>query len=1058
MTMKKNSYKKFIPLICSFLFLLGFTDAYSQDRLITGTVVDESGATLPGATVKVKGGTGSAQTNANGVFSIKVPTGKDVLIVSFVGMQAKEITIGDNSVLKIVLGDASNKLNEVVVIGYGSVRRSDITSSISSVTEKDIKNVPVATLEQAVQGKVPGITVNSNTGQPGGGVSMLIRGVTSVNGNGPLYVIDGVFFDGNDGPSANYSAGGAGAAQVRQSPLANINMADIASIDFLKDASAQAIYGSRAANGVVIVTTKKGKTGDSKINYEVYRGYSQVQKQLDMMNLRQYAQYSNEVLQEIADVNQVTYNPIGEYRNPSVLGEGANWQNALFRNGTSEQHQLSFSGATNKASYYTSANYNQLQGVVVGSGLKRYSFRFNTEQQVKDWFKLGLNSSIARSNQTVALTNGSATPISIAVSNSPASPVYFDGDYAPSVNIGGYNFGTNQNPLALAEKRDVRIIQMNAIANVYGEIRFNKLFSFRSQLAANYGVTENNFFEPSVRSGNVDIIAISNINEQRGINTSWQLSNYLNYNQSFGKHVVNATLGQEASSWAYNQVQASRRDLNLNFQSIAAGSTVGQTTGGSKGDGAIASYFARTVYTYDNRYSLTLTGRRDGSSNFGPENKWGNFASASIGWTVTNEAFAKDLKGLDYLKIRLGAGSVGNQNSPRANAFTSGLSQQTGAFGPGSWPSNVPNPALSWESVKTYNAGVDATVLNKRLELTFDIYKKVTTGMLLQASLPGYTGIGTSWDDIQAPITNAGEMVNKGIDIGATSRNIALKNFRWSTSLTFTHYKNVLNALNSGTSALFRSATDALNAPRVVTMTGLGLPVGQFYGYVAEGIFRSEEEITNHADQGIVVNTKGTWLGDVKYRDISGPTGAPDGKIDSYDITTIGNPNPKFNFGLTNTFNYKNFDFSFFLQGRKGGDILNFTKLLTEGQYNVYNNQTANVLTDRYSTNNPNGNLPRYNQWHENNRAMSSRFVEDGSYLRIQNITLGYNLPQRLTSKVKMSSVRLYMMGQNVHTFTKYTGLDPELGSLNNDALFTNVDNGNYPNPRTYTIGANITF
>lgn len=1048
----------FIFLICSASG--SFVHAQSNSpRTITGVVSDQSGSTLPGASVLVKGTKISALTNSTGVFTINVPSGSNVLTVSYIGMTSQDVVIGEQKNLKVALQETSSKLNEVVVVGYGTVRRADVTSSISSVTEKDIKNLPVAGIDQALQGKVAGVSISTNGGQPGGGVSVRVRGVTSVSGgagNEPLYVVDGVPL--STSPSANYSAGGAGAAQTSQSPLATINPADIASIDILKDASAQAIYGSRAANGVIIITTKRGRAGESKILYDVFYGQAQIQKKIDMMDLKQFAQYQNQILQEIALVNGNEYNPIGEYADPSVLGKGTDWQDALFQNGITQQHQLAFSGASNKTTYYTSANYFSQTGVVTGSGLKRYSARVNLDQQVKDWAKVGITANLIRSNQRVSLTNGSATPISVAVGNSPAAPIYLNGGFAPSVNVGGYNFGIDSNPLALASLRDVRVIQSKALANLYAEITINKHITLRSQFGVDYTVNQNTFFQPQVSNGAASIISRSQINESRGLSLFWNVTNYANYNQSFGKHNVTAQIGQEAWESSSDQLNGNRYDLNLNFPSIGAGSATGETTGGGIYDSGMSSYFGRAGYSFDNRYSLNLSVRRDGSSTFGPEKRFGYFPAASLGWTVTNEAFAKDLKTLNYLKIRLGAGAVGGTGGGGANAFTAGLIQQTGAFGPGSWPKNVPNPRLAWMSVKTYNGGVDATILNKKIEISVDLYKKVTTDMLLPSALPYYSGIGTNYNDIQSPITNAGKMTNTGIDLAITSYNISNDDFSWKTQLNFSHYKNILNELNAGTSELIFRATDALNVDRVVTRSVIGQPVGQFYGFLVDGIFGSEQEIKNSPYQGIAVTPKGTWIGDIKYKDISGPNGVPDGIIDSFDQTFIGNPNPKFTFGFTNNFNYKSFDLSIFLQGSYGAKILNFTKLLTEGSYNSYNNQSANVLNNRFSASNPNGTLPRYNEWHENNRRLSDRFIEDGSYIRLQTVSLGYNLPTKLINKAKIASARIYLSGQNIYTLTNYSGYDPELGSFNNNALFSNVDNGNYPNPRTYTIGANITF
>ncbi len=1052
----------FILLLFSLLIAAGNNSLHAQSKsskIVTGVVADHTGANIVGATILVKGRNNSVQTGEGGVFSINVSGPDDILTVSYIGFESQDVVVGNQSNVKIILQESSSNLDEIVVVGYGTSRRADVTSAISSVSEKDIKNLPVAGIDQALQGKVAGVSISANGGQPGGGVSVRVRGITSVSGgagNEPLYVVDGVPLTST--PSANYSAGGAGASQTVQSPLATINPADIATIDVLKDASAQAIYGSRAANGVIIITTKRGQSGESKILYDAYYGQSQIQRKIDMMGLSEFAQYSNEILEEISLVTGNPYVPIGEYADPSVLGRGTDWQDALFQNGTIQQHQLAFSGASNKTTYYTSANYFSQKGVVTGSGLDRYTARVNLDQQVKEWFKVGITTNLIRSNQRVSLTNGAATPISIAAGNSPAAPIFQNGGFAPAVNVGGYNFGIDQNPLALASLRDVRVIQSKAIANLYGEINVTKNITLRSQFGVDFTVNQNTFFQPQVTNGAASIIPRSQINEGRALSLFWNLTNYANYSQTFGKHSVNAQIGQEAWESNSNQLNGNRFDLNLNFPSIGAGSAIGETTGGGIYESSMSSYFGRAGYSYDDRYSLNLSFRRDGSSTFGPERKFGNFPAASAGWTVTNESFAKDLKYLNYLKIRFGAGSVGGTGGGGSNAFTAGLIQQTGAFGPGSWPSNVPNPNLAWMSVNTYNAGIDASLFDKKIDLTVDIYKKVTTDMLLPSALPYYSGIGTNYNDIQSPITNAGKMTNTGIDFAVTTHNISKDDFTWKTQLNVSHYKNILNELNAGTSELLYRATDALNVDRVVTRSVVGKPVGMFYGYVVDGIFRSQEEIQNSPYQGIAVTPRGTWIGDIKYKDLSGPDGVPDGIIDSFDETFIGNPNPKFTFGFTNNFTYKSFDLSVFLQGSYGADILNFTKLLTEGSYNVFNNQSTDVLTNRFSSNNPDGTLPRYNEWHENNRRLSDRFIEDGSYIRLQNVSVGYNLPIAFVNKAKIASARIYISGQNIYTLTKYSGYDPELGSFNNNALFTNVDNGNYPNPRTYTIGANITF
>ncbi|MGN7203296.1 SusC/RagA family TonB-linked outer membrane protein [Pedobacter sp. SAFR-022] len=1017
-------------------------------RTITGTVYDDSGVALPGAGVIIKGTKTAASTNSEGRYSISVPTTPTVLVFSYIGTTSQEVEVAANrTTVNVTLRSSAMDLENVVVIGYGTAKKSEVTSSISSISAKDIKDLPVSGVDQALQGKLSGVSVSTNGGQPGGGVSVRVRGITSVNGNEPLYVVDGVPLQTTRNTISQDQLGGMG-GQTTQSPLASINPSDILTIDILKDASAQAIYGSLGANGVVLITTKRGQAGEGKITYEGYYGLQEVPKKLDIMNLSEFAEYNNQVLSEIATTNNTTFTPIPEFQNPGILGVGTDWQDEVFRRGAMQNHQLSFSGGHEKTNYYTALNYFDQQGTIIGSDFKRLSLRFNIDQQVKSWFKVGLSSNLTRSNQRVSLTNGSDAIVTIATANSPASPVFDqNGGYATTVGIGGYNFGNVRNPIALALAREVRNIQSKGYGNLYGEITFNENFSFRSEVNFDYTVGDNSAFQPYIDN----ILTPSRLVEQRSTNVYYGVRNFLNYNQSFGKHKVTALLGHEFQESEYDQLDASRQNLAQNIPAIGAGGEAGQSLGSYLGDFAMESYFARAGYTYNDKYALNLSIRRDGSSTFGPDNRIGYFPAASIGWTVTNEDWAKNIKFLDYLKVRAGAGAVGNQNSPQQNAYVTRVRLvSTAPFGQGGIPQNVGNPALQWESVRTYNAGLDFGFLNRKLDVTLDLYQKETTNMILPSSLPVFTGIGTEYNDIQAPVVNAGKMTNKGIDIGITSYNMTSKDFEWRTNFVFSKYKNTLNYLNSPSST-YLEFVEYGNAI-LLTRTAAGRAVGGFYGFQTDGLFRTMDELNNGPDQGLPVSPTGTWLGDVRYKDLNG-----DGRIDDQDLTYIGDPNPSFTFGLTNTFRYKNFDLSVFLQGTYGNDVLNYTKRTTEQLSNVYNNQ-LNTVKDRFTQSNPNGALPRYNQWHNNNFRVSDRFVEDGSYLRIQNVTFGYNLPQTLISKAKIANARVFVTGQNLYTFTNYTGYDPELGAFNSSATFFNIDNGNYPNPRTFTFGANITF
>lgn len=1024
-----------------------------QQRQVRGTVRNEFNETLSGVSVVVKGRPGAVGTNENGVYTINVSDNDDVLVFTFIGTETQELAVGDRTNIDVILQTASTLLEDVVVVGYGTQRRAEVTSSIASVSANDIRDLPQAGADQMLQGKVAGVSVTNNGGQPGGGVSVRVRGLTSINSNEPLYVVDGVILPVNRNTIPQDRLGGMAGSTV-QSGIAGLNPGDIEKIDILKDASAQAIYGAQGANGVVLITTKRGRAGEGRINYEAYFGQQRVPTRLNLMDLSQFAQYNNEVLREIADVTGSGFTPIGEYQNPSILGRGTDWQDAIFQPGNIQNHQLSFSGGQEKTTYYLGLNYFEQEGTIIGSDYDRLSLRFNLDHQIKSWLKVGISSNAARSNQRTTLTNGSDGIVNVASFNSPAAPIRnLSGDYSAPISVGGFNFGNQVNPVAMAELRQVRNVQFKTFGSVYGELAFTKHLNLRSEV--NYDFTNNNnmAFQPFLSVGGITILSPGRIVESRSPSFYWALRNYLSYNQTFGKHNISAQLGHEAQESSYDNLEAMRLNPALNIPSIAAGEQENQTVSGGKGEWAMESYFARAGYVYDDRYSINISARRDGSANFGPDRKIGYFPAASVGWTVTNEEFAKDLRALNYLKLRLGAGMVGNSSAGMVSYATNIRLFPTGPFGAGGIPQNVGNPALGWESVITYNAGIDAGLIDRKLELNVDVYKKITSDMLMATQLPVFTGIGTNWNDIQSPWVNAGRMTNTGIDIGITSYNITNENFSWRTNLVFSHYRNRLDRLNSEQADLIRY-TEYGNAV-ILTRTVPGGALGRFYGFVSDGVFTSADQIANSPYQGIArTDAQGTWLGDVKYQDLNG-----DGVIDNQDMTYIGDPNPDFTFGLTNTFSYKGFDLSIFLQGSYGNDILNYTKRSLETPRNAYWNQLSSIGNNRYSeVFNPEGTLPRYNQWHQNNLRVSSRFVEDGSYLRIQNITLGYSLPAEWIQKIKMNNARIFITGQNIYTITNYSGFDPELGSYNSDALIQNVDLGNYPNPRTFTIGASVTF
>lgn len=1038
------------------LGLLMTVHSTHAQNTVSGVVNDPTGIALPGVNVLIKGTSQGSTTDANGKFTL-VASSNDVLIISFIGYKTLELPVGNQTNMTVTLEEDVSTLSEVVVIGYGSVKRTDVTTSISSINQKEISSLPVAGVDQAIQGRLAGVTVTNNGGQPGGGVSVRVRGVTSVNGNEPLYVIDGVPFQNPVTTlEANFLGGGSG--QTAQSVMASINPADIESIDVLKDASAQAIYGSRAANGVVLITTKKGKAGEGKITYDTYFGTQSIPKKLPVMNLRQFAEYQNSIVPEINAVNNGNQQIIPEFANPAILGSGTDWQDEIYQAGSVQSHQLSFSGGQDKTTYYISGSYFDQVGTLIETDFNRYTLRGSIDHQVKEWLKVGFSTNLIRSSQKIGLSDGFDAVTSTVLYNSPASPVKdVYGNFVGQTRIGTSDFGNPFNPVALATFRDVRNVTSRSFGALFAEIKIMEGLSLRNEVNYDFNLASDKAFQPLVKNDSlqINIISPSRLREQRTNSLYWAVKNYLNYNKSFGKHTVYVTLGHEAQASAYDYINASRQNLTLNLPSLGAGqggNDSNEQIGAGASEWSMESYFGRVSYAFDNRYAFSATIRRDGSSAFGPNNRWGVFPGASASWTITNESFAQDLGPVSYLKIRLGAGAVGNQEVGRANSYTSNINLVTvGPFGPGSSPDNVANPDLSWESVVTYNGGVDATMFDF-LDMSIDVYKKITTDMLLSTQLGLYSGLGNDFGDIRTPIANDGQITNTGVDISLTSTNIRNTDLVWKTSVVFSHYKNTLDFLNTPDAALRGDFNEYDGSPKLVALSRQGYPVGSFYGYVTDGLFTSMDQLNNGTDWGLDVKPDGQWLGDIRYKDLD-----DNGVIDDRDVQTIGNPNPKFTLGFTNTVNYKGFDLSVFLYASYGADIFNYSRRQTEGLRNQFNNQLTTVL-DRYTENNTGASIPRYNEWHENNIRISDRYIEDGSYLRIQNVSLGYNIPKTIASKIEANSVRVYVSAQNLKTFTKYTGYDPELGAINNKATFMNIDNGRYPVPRTFTIGANIEF
>lgn len=1066
---------KILRTVLLFVVCVGFiskTQAQNtSSKVISGTVYDEKGTTLPGVGIKVKGSDAATSTDVNGKYAITIPSGGTTLIFSFIGALAQEVVIGTKTVVNVTLKSASISLTDVVVIGYGTQKRQDVNGSVSSVLAKDIANVPQPSLDQLIQGKAAGVTITQNSGGPGSATSVRIRGITSFGGSEPLYVIDGVPILGDatnkstNGKSPQLTRTGGGQEETGASPLSRINPNDIETIDILKDASATAIYGSRGANGVVIVTTKRGKSGSARISYDGYYGFQEQGKFLKMMDLKQFASLQNALADKFGQQRRI------EFADLSLLGAGTDWQDAIFRSAPQQNHQLSFSGGKDGVDYYVSGGYLKQDGTILGSDFKRYSFRTNVNGQVKDWFKVGSTIGAGRTNQNVGL--GSNTGIVYnALSSAPDNPIYeADGSFSgPSLDAGGLAQGT-VNPVAQALSLTNTLLSNNINGSAYADLRIFKDLTLRSELNGDFNWSEAQTFKPTYKWG-----AFSNqtarLDQYNSNSTYWGWKEYFNYSHTFGtKHSVTGLAGYEV--W-----QATWGGTSTKIENFASGNAIptlgfgDQTTtlvDQNKGSQVMESFLARGIYTYNNRYSITASIRSDRSSKFAEGHQVGYFPAAAVSWRMSEEAFMTPLKAvIDNVKIRLNYGETGNQNIPNY-LYGSSIKAVATGLGTGFVTNNVANLALTWETAVQKGAGVDFSLFNGRIDATFDYYIKNSRNFLFQKPLPAFLLGGVAeYSDVAAiksPYYNAGQIENKGFEFSINSKNIVNNEFKWSSTLIFSKYNNKVVSLNGSPALIGSINTSFISLP--VTKTTEGGPVGQFFGYKVRGVIKNEADLQYVAShpQNVIGGTSpavitnnpaianSIYLGDLMYEDVNG-----DGKVDAADQTALGNPNPAFTYSISNNFSYKNFELSIFLNGSYGGTILNALKYQIAGLSGLYTNQLASS-SNFWSPQNPDSNIPAPKGGIANNNlVMSDRFLESASFLRIQNVRLGYTVPEKWIKHAKMSRLSVFASGQNLYVFTKYSGLDPEIGSLNQNPIYSNIDMGRYPIPRTITFGINAQF
>ena len=1050
--------------------LMSFMLSAAAQTAVKGLVVDESGEPLIGVTVQEKGNTSNGTaTDIEGEFSIKVKSPNATLLLSYVGMASMEFPLKGQDNVKITMKENSDLLEEVVVVGYGTQKKSDITGSVGSISEEQMKQTIVTNADQMLQGKVAGVQVTQNSGAPGGATSVRIRGASSLNSsNEPLYVIDGVPMSGSSEIGGFEWMGGSN-GQTKVNPLASIAPSDIVSIDVLKDASACAIYGAAGANGVVLVTTRRGSAGHTNITYDGYVAWQQVTKKLDMMDLREYAVYQ----QQLRDEGILTgTNFDSTYSDISLLGNGTDWQDEIFRTAFMQSHQVSVTGGNEKTVYAMSGGWMQQDGTIIGSDFSRFNARFNLDNNFTQWLKVGGALAYTRTDETITRNDGSDGVIMQAMTMMPSVPVRdFDGNWAGPNTVNG---ASTWNPVALALMTNNTLLRQKINGNFYLNVDFLKHFSFRAEYAFDASQNQNKSFIPRYQFGLVSN-DINQMMQREDHNWYWMQKDFITYRQTFNElHDLTAMVGFEASKGKWNGTQFIKNNFTSDniFIMGADGDFVSNT--GWADANSTASYFARVNYGFDNRYLITATVRRDGSSKFGPKNKWGTFPSVAVAWRIVQEKFLQDVNWLSNLKLRLGYGKVGNSN---INTYLYGSTLQTilTPMGSAYIPSNLSNPNLKWEASEQYNVGLDFAAFNNRLDITIDGYLKQTDDLLMQTFVPAHIG-SNSWGEINTPYANIGKTRNTGIDVQINARPVITRNFSWTSALSLSHNKNKIVALNDDSQRIYGNV-DWYAPFQTVTMFAVGQPMGVFYGYETEGLFRNEADIVGHATQtggstpyaNKIDKVSGAWIGDLKFVDQNG-----DGVIDDADQKIIGDPNPDLTFGFTNTFSYKNFELNVGLTGQIGGDVLNWSRYRIEGLSSIWDNQAVSVLNRAQSEKiDPAGGdeisnlqlakghngIPRFSNLDSNgNQRMSDRWIEDGSYLRIQNISLTYNLPEKWAKKAFMQSARVYFNVQNVYTFTKYSGYDPEIGAYNQSSLLQNIDRGRYPTPRTYTIGLNLSF
>lgn len=974
---------------------------FAQQITVQGVVKDQTGETVIGASVMEKGTTNGTITGIDGDFSLNMsPNG--TLVVSFVGYKTQEVQVKGQKQLQVVLSEDAEMLDEVVVIGYGTMKKSDLTGAVSSIGNKDIKDSPVSNLGQAIQGKISGVQI-VDAGKPGDNVSIKIRGLGSINNCDPLVVIDGVPTDLG---------------------LSSLNMADVERLDVLKDASATAIYGSRGANGVVMITTKRGTEGKGKLAVSANYSFQNATNVPSLLNAAQYAELSNDMM-----VNSGR-NPNPEWANPSELGAGTDWMDELLRTGVMQNYTVSYSGGNEKSHYYVSGGFLDQSGIVKSVNYRRFTFQSNSDAQVLKWLKFSNNITFSADTKKSGSYN-----IGDALKALPIYPVKNeDGSWSgPDGNSEWY--GSTRNPIGPTELNKSQTDGYNFLANLTAELTFTKWLKFKSTFGydAKFWFIDN--FTPKYNWKPTPTEETSRYkSDNKSFTYLWD--NYFLFDHTFAeKHRVGLMAGMSAQ-WNTNDYLNAQKNVFMfdNVHEMDNGEEM-YAIGGNETEWALLSYMARVNYSYEDRYLLTATIRRDGSSRFGKKHRWSTFPSVSVAWRASQEKWFPKNDYINDLKVRAGYGVTGSQASVGNYSYLASYNTSVYPFGISSGnqtalvSSTLANPYIHWEEVAQTNIGFDASLFNSRVMFSFDAYLKETRDMLVKASIP----ITSGFEDTTTTYTNAGKVRNQGIEMSLHTINLTGE-LGWETNLTATYNKNKIKDLNSDVPYYINQINNSY-----VTMLAKDYPINVFYGYVTDGIFQNQSEVNTHAVQ------PGAEPGDIRFRDLNN-----DGVINDSDRTVIGNPNPSWLFSMNNSLSYKGFELSVFLQGIAGNKIYNANNIDNTGMAAAYN-QTTDVLK-RWQGEGTSNSMPRavFGDPNQNTRV-SDRFVENGSYLRLKNITLSYTFPKQWLQKAQIENARLSLSCENVATITGYSGFDPEVG-------INGIDQNRYPISRTFSLGLNFNF